>query len=552
MEIALSPDIPTYCGGLGVLAGDTLRSAADLSLPLVAVTLLHRKGYFFQKLDSDGRQTEEVVYWKVEDFFQEMGGRGMIEVDGREVFLRAWKYTVKGRGARNVEVFLLDTDLPENDPMDRSLTDQLYGGEPIYRLAQEIVLGIGGIRMLRVLGYDNIRRYHLNEGHASLLTLELLDEEIRRLGETELSESALSAVRQKCVFTTHTPVSAGHDLFSINLAKQLLSPKNIRYIEQRFLQDGCLNMTHLALQNSHYVNGVAKQHGKVSRKMFVNYVIDSITNGVHATTWVCRPFAELFDRFITGWREDNASLRYAAGLPRAEIWNAHRSAKKALLDFIAERLGVALDLDAFTIGFARRVTAYKRPDLVFGDIERLRKIAKSTGKLQFIFGGKAHPHDRHGKELIEKIFAAAKHLSNDIKIVYLPNYDMHIASRLTAGVDLWLNNPQPPMEASGTSGMKAALNGVPSLSVLDGWWIEGCIEGITGWAIGNSNEISHDGHLAASHAEDLYNRLENTILPMYYNNANDYIQVMRSAIALNGSFFSTERMMFEYVLKAYY
>jgi glycogen phosphorylase len=309
-------------------------------------------------------------------------------------------------------------------------------------------------------------------------------------------------------------------------------------------------MTYLALDNSVYVNGVAKRHGEVSRQMFAQYKIDSITNGVHAGFWTAPPVQALFDRHISAWREDNASLRYALGIPRHELWAAHQTAKEDLVHRINARGDAGLFANVFTIGFARRATPYKRADLLFHDMARLRALNRSAGPLQIVYAGKAHPRDEGGKALIRGIFGRAAELREEIRIAYLEDYDMALARRMVAGVDLWLNTPQPPMEASGTSGMKAALNGVPQLSVLDGWWIEGCIEGVTGWAIGNDNGGGPDDR--AADAESLYNKLETVILPMYHREQDRYIDVMRNAIALNGSFFNTERMVDQYVRKAYF
>jgi starch phosphorylase len=312
-----------------------------------------------------------------------------------------------------------------------------------------------------------------------------------------------------------------------------------------------LNMTYLALNLSHYVNGVAKKHGEVSQHMFASYVIDSITNGVHAGRWVSPAMAELYDRHFSGWREDNFSLRYALSLPKNELLEARAKAKNELMTFVNQQTNAGMEGNVLTFGFARRATSYKRPDLIFTDMEQLRKISREAGKFQLIFGGKAHPNDNAGKELIKHIFAAAGALRNDVKIVYLANYDMAVAKLLTAGVDVWLNTPQPPMEASGTSGMKAALNGVPSLSVLDGWWIEGCIEGVTGWAVGEDHRKAEQPSDRAKDAASLYAKLRQ-VAGLYYGDRERFCNVMLHAVALNGSFFNTQRMMQQYVLKAYF
>jgi starch phosphorylase len=553
MEIGLVSDIPTYSGGLGVLAGDSIKAAADLKVPVIAVSLLFRKGYFFQKLEADGWQREEPVNWVVEDFLEELPARVTVQVEGRPVKVRAWKYTVKGSSGYEIPVCFLDTDLPENQEWDRTLTHYLYGGDSYYRLCQELILGIGGVRMLRALGFRSIRRFHMNEGHASLLTLELLNEKAAKPEENKITLEDIEAVHDLCVFTTHTPVPAGHDQFPMDLVRRVVAHPLISRMEDVFCPMGNLNMTHLALNLSRYVNGVAKKHGEVSRHMFAPYRIDSITNGVHVSTWTTEPFKQLFDRHIPGWREDPFSLRYAFSISNEEIWEAHEKAKLELFRYINGETNVGMDLNLLTLGFARRAATYKRPTLLFEDLERLKQIAKGSGGLQLVFSGKAHPQDTPGKELIKGIFQAGAALGADVKLVYLDNYDMDVALRIVSGVDIWLNTPEPPHEASGTSGMKAAINGVPSLSVLDGWWIEGCIEGVTGWAIGSRQTESAAPEEA--HREDvdsLYQKLEQVIVPMYYQRREEFVEIMASAIALNGSFFNAQRMLQQYVLKAYF
>lgn len=551
MEIGLLSDVPTYSGGLGVLAGDTIRAAADLKVSMVAVTLLHRKGYFYQRLDAAGRQMEEPVDWVVDDYLVELAQRASVIIEGRTVLLRAWKYDVTGPGEFSVPVYFLDSDLPENSEWDRTLTHFLYGGDHHYRLCQEVILGIGGVRMLRALGHKEITRYHMNEGHSSLLALELLDEEAQQAGRSSPNRDDVQIVREKCVFTTHTPVVAGHDQFPMTLVNQILGRQDVEEMKDVFCCGDVLNLTFLALNLSRYVNGVAKKHGEIARLMFAGYDVDAITNGIHAATWAAEPFAELYERYIPGWHRDNSSLRSAMGIVKQEIWQAHRTAKRELLQWVNREINAGMDADVFTIGFARRAAAYKRTDLLFSDTERLRGIADRCGGLQIVFAGKAHPRDQSGKEQIQRVFRARDKLRDKIKVAYLENYSMEIGKMMTAGVDVWLNTPLPPMEASGTSGMKAAVNGVPSLSVLDGWWIEGCIEGVTGWSIGPADRTAA---ALADHSQDaalLYEKLEQVVMPLYYQNRDDYLEVMRHAIALNGSFFNTHRMLLQYVLKAY-
>ena len=548
MEIALDKAVPTYSGGLGVLAGDTLRSAADLSVPIVGVTLLHRKGYFEQHLDASGNQTEQPVAWRPEAQLEPVNARTTVVIEGRTVHIRAWKYPVRGIKGHEVPVYLLDTNLDENEEWDRTLTDYLYGGDNHYRLCQEIVLGMGGAALLRALNCQ-ADLYHLNEGHSALLTLCLLEWQLDGRKPFELDESDVEQVRRRCVFTTHTPVPAGHDKFPIDMVTQVLGAEQVELlVAARCIDEGMLNMTHLALRLARFVNGVAMKHREVSRGMFPNFPIDAITNGVHAGTWTSPPFQALFDRRIPEWRVDNLYLRYAVGIPLPEIRAAHADSKKQMIDTLAERTGVTLDPKVFTIGFARRATPYKRADLMFTNSARLADIAASVGPIQIVFGGKAHPNDSGGKELIRRIHDGAAALADRITVMYVENYEMEIAAQIVAGVDLWLNNPMKPLEASGTSGMKAALNGVPSLSVLDGWWIEGHVEGVTGWSIGDS-ELDGD---QSKDANEIYIKLERVILPLYYGLPFAYAEVMRSAIALNGSFFNTQRMVGQYVRNAYF
>ena len=576
MEIALENAMPSYSGGLGVLAGDTIRAAADLRLPMVAISLLYRKGYFTQRLADDGSQTEEAVEWRMEDFLQEEPARASLPLENRRVELRCWKYDVKGVRGFEVPVYFLDADLPSNAEADRNLTGSLYGGDSYYRLCQEVLLGIGGVRMLRALGYTELTRYHMNEGHAALLSLELLGEEAQKTGRKTFSGEDMEKVRSKCVFTTHTPVPAGHDAFPMEFLTRAFPTqtalfdlsdsssadlvKRVLRADQRFpdLQEAAkhgasLNMTQLALSLSTYVNGVAKQHGETSRQMFPEARIEAITNGVHAGTWTSPAFQQLFDRYIPSWREDNYSLRSALGLPAEEVWAAHLIAKHDLLEMVREKTGLQFDPEAFTIGFARRATGYKRADLILADLDRLRQIVKNAGSFQIIYAGKAHPNDGGGKDIIRRIFQAKRALRRTVPVVFLDDYNLELGGKMTSGVDLWLNTPQFPLEASGTSGMKAALNGVPSLSILDGWWVEGHIEGVTGWCIGESRR-SAAGSAAtdnAAEAEALYNQLEGVILPMYYNDRAKFLAVMQHAIAINGSFFNTQRMVQQYITDAY-
>ena len=549
MEIGIDSSMPTYSGGLGILAGDTLRAAADLGLPVIGVTLLHRKGYFRQRLDGAGNQSESPATWNFEEMLEPMVPRVAVFIEGRVVQVRAWRCIVRGVFGQTVPVYFLDAALDENNERDRALTDTLYEGDAHHRLCQEVVLGMGGVAMLQALSYRNVNTYHMNEGHAAFLTLGLLEREAARGDLNAVTDSDREAVRQRCVFTTHTPVPAGHDQFSADLVRQVLGPDRTAALEAlQCMPNGVLNMTYLALQLSRYINGVAMRHGEISRNMFPQYPIDSITNGVHAVTWTAAPFRNLYDRFIPEWRRDNFYLRYAVKIPLAEVQRAHALAKRQLLAEVAQRTGSHLAENVLTICFARRAAAYKRADLLFTDLDRLKALAEKAGPFQVIYGGKAHPRDEHGKSVIRRIFKFAEQMRDAVRVVYMENYDMDLARLLCAGVDVWLNTPERPLEASGTSGMKAALNGVPSLSILDGWWVEGHVEGVTGWLIDGGTEGAVD---PAAEALSLYDKLEHAILPLYYGNPDAYTEVRRSAIALNGAFFNAQRMVLQYVRNAY-
>jgi glycogen phosphorylase len=544
MELGLRDDLPTYAGGLGILAGDSLRAAADLGLPVVGVTLLHRQGYFTQRLDDEGNQLESPDAWTPEAHLIREPFVVELMLRGRPVRIGAWRFTVFGSRGQAVPVYFLDTADPANHAEDQRITDQLYGGDEVYRLCQEAVLGLGGVRMLRALGYSAISTFHMNEGHASLLTLALLEEVA---GNAPVTSAHTEEVRKHCVFTTHTPVPAGHDQFAMNVAEAVLGSRRTALLRDT----GCcwkelLNMTHLALRLSRYINGVAMRHGEISRDLFPQYPVESITNGVHPPTWAAPAMAAMFDRYIPTWRADSLSLRYAVGIPSKEISAAHQAVKAELLDTVAKRSGSRLAGDVLTIGFARRATRYKAADLIFHDLDALLAVTES-GPLQFVFAGKAHPRDTEGKAMIRSVFSAARRLRGRIQVVYLADYDWPLARLLCAGSDVWLNTPQKPYEASGTSGMKAAVNGVPSFSVFDGWWLEGHVEGVTGWSIGDWTTNS----LRSAEAASIYDKLRNVIIPSYYGKADQWARMMRSTIALNASFFNAQRMMQQYAERAY-
>lgn len=545
MEIALRNEMPTYSGGLGVLAGDTMRSAADLELPMIGVTLVSRAGYFRQGI-FDGSQIEHPDVWQPERWCRSLPARVAVSIGGRDVWIGAWLHIVEGHCGGAIPVVLLDTELADNSPEDREITHHLYGGDEAYRLKQEIVLGIGGVRMLGALGVQ-VSKYHLNEGHAAFLTLELLRRHSHTTQEagTAGSHHDTAAVRSRCVFTTHTPVDAGHDQFPYALAEPLLGEFNYGAELRVLAGKDRLNMTRLALNLSEHVNGVARRHAEVSRRMFPGYEIRAITNGVHPWTWACDSFRRLYDSRMPRWCHEPELLMRADGIADEEIRAAHAEAKAALADEIVRSGGHAPDSKVITIGFGRRMTQYKRPDLLFSDLDRLRAIARRH-PLQIVLAGKAHPRDGSGKELIQHLHECARQLQDAIPVVFLVDYDMRIARLLVSGVDLWLNTPQRPLEASGTSGMKAALNGVPNLSVLDGWWLEGWIEGVTGWAIGGDSDGDD-----ASDRSSLYDQLENVVLPLYYNDSAGWTRVMKGAISRNASYFNSHRMMRRYASEAY-
>jgi len=546
MEIALRAEIPTYAGGLGILAGDVMRSATDLELPMVAVSLVSRRGYFTQVIEPPGRQVERPAEWRPEAWARPLDAKIAITLEGREVWIRGWLYVIEGHMGGRVPVVLLDSDLAENVDEDRRLTDSLYGGSDAYRLRQEALLGIGGVRMLAALGFD-IWQYHMNEGHSALLGLELLRRHARPEAELREGDSPYDVprVRALCNFTTHTPVEAGHDQFDYGLVAHVLGD----YFDPGALRALAgaerLNMTRLALNLSEYVNGVARRHAEVSRAMFPGYRVHAVTNGVHPFTWTCASFRALFDRHLPRWCHEPDLLVRVDLIPDAEIWEAHRAAKLALVERVRAGTGLAFDPERPIIGFARRMTAYKRPELLFSDLDRLRGIAR-TLPFQVVMAGKAHPRDEGGKRLIERLHDFARELGDAVPVAFLPDYDMNLALAMVSGADVWLNTPQPPLEASGTSGMKAAFNGVPNLSMLDGWWVEGCIEGVTGWGIGDATADAR-----ADHAAMLYAKLESSVLPLYRNDRAGWIRVMKGAIARNAYYFNSHRMMRRYATEAY-
>ncbi len=552
MEIALRNEIPTYSGGLGVLAGDTLRSAADLRLPLVAVTLVSRDGYFRQLLDAEGNQTEQPAPWDPAQWGRRLDAKIAIRIEERPVWVSAWLYVVESHLGGRAPVILLDCDLPENDPRDRQITRFLYGGDDEYRLKQEMVLGMGGVRLLHALDFE-ISAYHMNEGHSALLAVELLRRYAYPPSDLREGDAAydLPRVRELCRFTTHTPVDAGHDRFPYALVRRLFASETYGDgrssaaqgpIDFQFLEalagSGTLNMTRLALNTSEFVNGVAKRHAELSSQMYPGYQVRAITNGVHPYSWTCESLRGLYDRYVPGWAYEPEMLVRADSIPDTELLDAHANAKARLIERVRQLTNVALNPLAATLGFARRMTAYKRPDLLFSDMDRLRALA-SRFPLQIVLAGKAHPRDGDGKRLISLLHEHARSLRGSLEVAYLPDYDLDLAKLMVSGCDVWVNTPLPPLEASGTSGMKAAFNGVPSLSVPDGWWIEGGVEGVTGWSVDD--------------AGSLYARLEQLVLPLFQGRraGDGWTRVMKGAITKNAAYFNSHRMMRRYATEAY-
>jgi len=542
MEIALRPEMRTYSGGLGILAGDCARSSADLGMPIVFVTLVSHEGYLRQEIGNDGGQIDHPDPWRVDDWAMPLHTMVAVLIEDRPVWVRPWLYIVSSPTSASVPVILLDTRLELNSQDDRTITDHLYGGDEQYRLKQEIVLGVAGPRILEALGFS-IRKFHLNEGHASLLTLNLL----AKSSHTEVPlPLRIQQVRETCAFTTHTPIEAGHDRFSHADVKRMID-ESVRPDEVLLKQLGGgedLNMTLLALNLCGQVNGVAERHAETTRRMFPGYHIGAITNGIHVPTWVHPAFAEVFQDFLPSWAHAPERLWRLEAIPDVSVWTAHQSAKRDFITQVRSSTGIELDENRPIIALARRMTGYKRPNLIFTDIDRLRRI-NQRHPFQIVLAGKAHPRDLEGKSLISDINRHLKDLRTEITGVFVPDYNMEVARWFVAGADVWLNTPMPPLEASGTSGMKAALNGVLNLSVLDGWWREGCTEGITGWAVGSDDQPS------TAHAEACLDKIENTILPLYYDDRSRWTWMMKQAISKIGLTFNSQRMMRQYGSEVY-
>jgi starch phosphorylase len=535
MEIGLNENIPTYSGGLGILAGDHIKSAADLNIPLVAVTLLYKRGYFIQNINPFGQQEEMYPYFDPRAFMEPLPLKLTVRLDGRDVHVGVWKHKVRGvqngNGQTGVSVYFLDTDLDDNAPADRLITQYLYGGDQHTRISQEAILGIGGYLAFKRLE-PNITTYHMNEGHAVFLTLAMLKD----------FGADIEEVKSRCVFTTHTPVAAGHDKFSYELAQKVIGeylPPNIKQLAGEDL----LNTSVLALSLSRSANGVSQLHGEVSRLMFPGYNIGHITNGVHHLSWTGPEFKKLYDKYLPTWRNDPQQLADISQIPDSEIVEAKKMAKRRLISYINSLSGAGFTDELLTICFARRAAAYKRATLIFSDLEFLFNL--SYDRVQFVFAGKAHPQDAAGKELIKQVVNIGKQYENKLRLVFVPNYNIWVASLMTAGADVWLNTPRRPREASGTSGMKVCFNGGVNMSVLDGWWREACKNRVNGWAIGDDED--QDDQLAAS---DLYQDLEDMVTT-YYANPRKWLAVMRHSISDITPYFNTHRMVLEYYRNYY-
>jgi starch phosphorylase len=540
MEIGLDSRMPTYAGGLGMLAGDLMRACADLGVAAACMTVGWKHGYLRQKIHQDGTQSYDQFSWKKEDFLVRLSQTITVRLEEREVTVGCWKLDLKS-GNHTVPVYFLDTDLPQNDPQDRDITDQLYGGDGAMRLKQEVVLGIGGVRMLRALEYADIGTFHMNEGHAAFLTLELLKE--RAFVD--------DAVRPSCAFTTHTPVQAGHDVFDYDLAWRVVGdmlPWHIR----RIAGQERLSMTELAMSLSRYVCGVSKIHGEVSRKMFPGREIDSITNGVHHVHWACPEMQQLFDDQAPGWRTDARILEQVCrDFDDDELWQAHMAAKHRLIAEVNKRTGQHFEDHILTIASARRVVPYKRPELLYTNLERLKEVC--GGRVQIIHAGNAHPSDPFSQGVIQRMIERSDSLKDSVRIAYMENYNPDLAKMLVSGADVWLNTPTRLMEASGTSGMKACLNGVLNLSTLDGWWAEAYQrDPEAGWRIGPlAGAIQDETEHRKVDAEDLYTQLQFEVLHEYeYKDRKRWIRRMKRSIGLLGHF-SAQRCIQEYMEKAW-
>jgi starch phosphorylase len=553
MEIMLESDIPTYAGGLGVLAGDLLRSCADTKVPAVGIGLVYSGKFIKQIVLPDGSQRFEERDWQKSDQLQQLPNEVKIVIDNTEVTIGCWRYDIVGLDGFVVPVYLLDLDMIENPPWIREITQGLYDvSKNHFRLCQELVLGVGGVKMLRSLGYHDIKTYHLNEGHAALATLELLAEK----------NYVDDQVRKLCVFTSHTPMPEGHDKFSYDFAYKYAG-KYLPLHIKRISSEDCLSLTHLGLNMSRVSLAVSQKHQKVAEHLFPEYHFSYVTNGIHHRTWVGSYIQDLFEHYLPGWLEDPTLLKQAPEkLPDDALWHVHRECKNELVTYVNKHMPNVLpyvgyemkawdffDNETLTISLARRPVAYKRPLLIYKDIARLARIG--AGKIQIIQCGRSHPHDSISQDFIHQIIEISNRLKGVMKIAFLENYSPKITRQLVSGSDLWLNTPRRPLEACGTSGMKAAANGVLNFSVLDGWWIEGyALDPLAGFAIGPNDESVEPKNDDDVDAIDLYDKLENEIVPLYYDRRPEWILRMKHAIALT-AYFNTHRCLSEYQSRAW-
>jgi starch phosphorylase len=532
-EVGLTAAMPNYAGGLGILTGDMLKSAADLNLDVVGVSLLYSQGVFQQKIDTQGHQTEFYLDWNPEPLLVLRTETITLHLEQRPVKVKLWEYQLPRQDGKTNSIYFLDTNCPENHPEDRLITSELYPSNKELWLKQQILLGIGGVQALHALGYPVFANYHLNESHDMFVLIELH----KLFGNWQ-------EVKKRAVTTIHTPLPEAHRAIRISHLKKLLDHSYHHLFDDPFFRHDQFNQTEFAIHFSKYANGVAIKHGNTTQKTYPNYQIDAITNGVHPQTWANPHLQKLFDEYLPNWQFNPNVLRLVHKIPPSLLWQAHKQAKRDLINLVYQTTGQTLDSEVFTIGFARRKVAYKRPNFIFSKIDKLNQIAEKYSGLQLVFAGKAWYNDLEGKKLLKQMFQHKAKLSSKIQLVFIPNYNMSVAAKMVAGVDLWLNNPIIPLEASGTSGMKANLNGVPNFSVLDGWWLEGWLEGITGWAIGDeSGDVEKE-------IFDLYHKLETVILPTYYEQTQ-WIQIAANCIGINASQFNTHRVMSDYLTKAY-
>ena len=553
MEIALDSAMFTYSGGLGVLAGDTLKTFVDFGYSALGITLLNEQGYVDQEIDSTGRQISLPEKWNKEEHLAKLPFTIEVPFKNCSVICTVWQYNIIGQFNNSLPVYFLDSNVSQNSEYDRTLTSCLYGGDTHYRLCQEYILGLGGLILLEKLGFNSekVRIYHLNEGHASFVGLSLYKQAKKSFST---HKSTMDYISSKLAFTTHTPVASGHDRFLLADVEKVLPTDLFKIIPEEALIKNKLCMTQLSLYFSGVVTGVAKTHEKVTEEMFPKYDVIPVTNGVYHIEWTHSDFKKLYDEYIPEWRNNPSFLRKVMSIPDDKIWKTHSQTKKKLIKYINTISPNKFSADICTLGYARRFTSYKRPTLILTDLERLEEKISTVGSLQIIFAGEAHPRDKKASELIRKIFQEIQRHNGRVSIVFLEDYNMDMAGKLVAGVDVWLNTPLRKHEASGTSGMKAALNAVPHLSVLDGWWPEGWIEDVTGWSIGTHlTEAKLDDQTSWSlEVTDLYHKLAVKILPLYYQDRSGFIKIMKHAVALNGSYFNTYRMIREYVSKVYF